>query len=472
MSSKFNIRKASSNANDGFTETIEYKVLHCGNVEGNNNKFYCIEIQKNDKGVFRLFTHYGRLNSSNIYEIRDSIDGAPITNLSAAQSELEKIVKKKLKGKTKKDKEGNKYSENYEEVDVVAPSVGSENIHKVAKTQVAITSPVAIDTSKYDKEAARILDQIINENVHNITQMTSLKLTSNGFETPLGPVTKQHCDRARKPLDTINSKLNKDGAIEIVTEDVVKAQNLYFSLIPHDFGRKITDEDWILDSRKLTAAYDMLDQLETAVSMGNALQSSQAHRMNALGSDLGLLPRGSEWDRIEKYVSTSKARNHQGSEVWKYKVKNIFKLRIPDERKRYEAGGKKLGNVQEVFHGSANANILSISKNGLIIPPVSAAHVCGRMFGNGVYGAINSTKSLNYSLGFWGGRKAKSSNIFLFVMDMAMGNTQEVFSSRGSGADRGYDSIWAKHGQSLYNDELIAYNLNQVTIKYLVEMSV
>jgi poly [ADP-ribose] polymerase len=470
MAGKFSIRKASSNANEGYTETVEYKVLHCGNVEGNNNKFYCIEIQKNTNGDFRLFTHYGRLGSSNIYEIRDSVDGNPITDLSTAQSEMEKIVKKKLKGKTKKDKDGNKYTENYEEVDVVAPSVGSENIHKVAKKSVAVNTSAAIDTSSYDKEAARILDQVIDENVHSITQMTSLKLTANGFETPLGPVTKQHCDKARQPLDLLNKNLNKKGEIKKITDEVVKAQNLYFSLIPHDFGRKITDEDWILDSQKLSEAYDMLDQLETAVSMGNALQSSQAQRMDALGSDLELLPRGHEWDRIENYIRSSKAGNHRSSNVWQYKVKNIFKLRIPDERKRYEKGGKNKGNVEEVFHGSANSNILSISKNGLIIPPVNAAHVCGRMFGNGVYGAINSTKSLNYSIGFWGGRKTKYNNAFLFIMDMAMGKTQEVYSQKYNGADGGYDSVWAKKGRSLYNDELIVYNLNQVTIKYLVEM--
>jgi len=214
----------------------------------------------------------------------------------------------------------------------------------------------------------------------------------------------------------------------------------------------------------------MLDQLETAVSMGSALQSSQAQRMDALGSDLEILPKGDEWNRIEKYIRTSKAGNHQGSNVWKFKVKNIFKLRIPDERKRYETGGKKVGNVIEVFHGSASSNILSISKNGLIIPPVNAAHVCGRMFGNGVYGAINSTKSLNYSLGYWGGRGTQYNNAFLFVMDMAMGTPQNVTSSKYNGADKGYDSVWAKKGQSLYNDELITYNLNQVTIKYLVEM--
>lgn len=469
MPVKFNIRKASNNSNEGFTETVDYKVLHCGNVEGNNNKFYCIEVQKNNKNQYRLFTHYGRLNSSNIYEVRDTADGSPIMDSALVCAEMAQIIKDKLKGKTKKDKDGKTYKENYEEVDVVAPSVGSENIHRKTTKTVAVTA-AAIDTSKYDREASRILDQVIDENVHSITSMTSLKFTVNGFETPLGPVTKQHCDRARQPLVALNKALDATGSISI-SDDIIRAQNLYFSLIPHDFGRKITESDWILDSKKLSDEFDMLDQLETAVSMGNSVNSTQSQRMNALGSDLLLLKDRDEWRRIENYVKNSRADNHKSTSVWNYKVKNIFKLTIPHERQRYDNKGGKIGNVTEVFHGSANSNILSITKNGLIIPAVNASHVTGRMFGNGIYGAINSTKSLNYSIGYWGGRKTKYNNSFLFIMDMAMGRTQEVFQSKGNGADKGYDSVWAKKGRALCNDELIVYDLSQVTIKYLVELN-
>ena len=41
MAVKFKARKVITPDTDGFDETEMFKVLHCGNVEGNNNKFYC-----------------------------------------------------------------------------------------------------------------------------------------------------------------------------------------------------------------------------------------------------------------------------------------------------------------------------------------------------------------------------------------------------------------------------------------------
>jgi hypothetical protein len=92
------------------------------------------------------------------------------------------------------------------------------------------------------------------------------------------------------------------------------------------------------------------------------------------------------------------------------------------------------------------------------------------MHGDGVYGAINSTKSLNYSIGFWGSSRSKFKNSFLILADFAMGKTYTSQSTNFNGAPKGYDSIWAKKGRSLYNDELIVYSLPQCTLKYLVEM--
>ena len=37
---------------DEYTETVMFEVLACGNVTSNNNKFYCIELQRDPKTVF------------------------------------------------------------------------------------------------------------------------------------------------------------------------------------------------------------------------------------------------------------------------------------------------------------------------------------------------------------------------------------------------------------------------------------
>lgn len=467
---KLQVRKAQSNSCEGYSETVQFKVLHQSNVETNHNKFFTIEIQKNPSGEYRIFTHYGRLGISNIYEVRECWKevAGPITDFAAIEKEFSSIIKKKLRGKRNKE---TGEMEAYVEVDTPAPSVGSENIcgkSTVTKKQVT-TSKVAIDTSSFDPIVSKLLDQLIDENIHNITSHTNITYTANGFSTPLGPVTQEHVDKARIPLNELNKIMGRKGQVK-PTNDVKSLNSLYFSLIPKPFSRKISEEDMILDAKQLELEFDILDQLATGVQMGSAMSGSAAQKMNALGTEIDVLKDKSEIDRIKHYIESSKAGNHRGTNVWRYKVKRIFKMQIPEERSRYKAAEKRFGNIQEVFHGSANANLLSILKGGLIIPPSSAGHVTGRMFGDGLYGANNSTKSLNYSIGYWGARSSQYGNAFLFLCDFAMGKQYDAHSAIYNGAPRGYDSVWARKGRSLYNDELIVYKLEQCSLKYLVEM--
>lgn len=469
---KLKVEKVKGPENNGFSETVLFKVLNQSNVTSNRNKWYCAEIQKHPDGRYRIFTHYGRVGISNIYEIRQFMDGIPITEYSLIEKEFHKIINKKLKGKlvSNPDNPGEKMREAYVEVDTPAPTVGSENI--CGKTQVVKkqASPnIVIDTSSYDPIISKLLDQLIEENIHNITSHTNITYTANGFSTSLGPVTQEHVDKARAPLDELNKLMGRKGSAT-PTNDVKALNSLYFSLIPKPFSRKISEEDMILDAKQLELEYDILDQLATGLQMGSAMSGNTAQRMNALGTEIEILNDLDEVRRIKKYIRTSKASNHKGMDVWKYDVKTIFKVQIPEERARYESMGKKKGNIKEVFHGSSSSNCLSILKGGLIIPPTQSGHVTGRLNGNAVYGAIQSTKAMNYATGFWGTKRSSYNNIFLFLVDFAMGKTYETTSSTPNGLPRGYDSVWAKPGY-LYNHELMVYKLEQQTIKYIVELT-
>jgi len=456
--------KVASIDTDGFTKTIEYEVLHQSHVGVNHNKFYCLEIQCNPKKKkYRLFSHYGRLGKTNVYDVR-----GPIDTEEEAKKEFDSILKKKKRGKKVTRKDGSTEKEQYVKVDTVMPSVGSDNIRS-KKASVTVKTVDHIDSTAYnDPLVSKVIDLITDENIHNITSKTTLKLTVNGFETPLGPITKEHVTRAKIPLMEIKSAF-VDGRTP-PTKEVERANSEFYSLIPHSFGHKITEDDWILDDVKLLSEFDLLEQLETAVSMGSAMSKSATQRMKALGTEVKLLKDKKEFNRIARKFKNSRADNHRGTNVWDYKIKNIFTLKIPDERKRFELRGAKLGNRRELFHGSKNCNILSILKNGLIIPPCNASHVTGRMFGPGIYGAHNSTKALNYSIGFWSSKRNRYNSSFLFLTDFAMGKEYEAYSQMYDGAPKGYDSVHAKSGRGLCNDEYIVYNTHQSTLSYLCEL--
>jgi poly [ADP-ribose] polymerase len=142
----------------------------------------------------------------------------------------------------------------------------------------------------------------------------------------------------------------------------------------------------------------------------------------------------------------------------------MFSVKVHEMDKNFDT---KLGNVTEVYHGTSQANLLSILKSGLKTSPPSSAYIAGKMFGNGIYGAINSSKSLGYTFGRWGGSQGDSG--WLFVCDFAMGKIHEPHGTCSRPA-AGCDSVWAKsHKCGLNHDELIVYRNNQVNIRYLLE---
>ncbi len=458
------VRKVHSSSAGDFNETVRFAVLHCANVTGNNNKFYCIEIQKNSDGEFRLFSNYGRLETSEVFEVREEDKNGDPLSEERCNKEFDKILKTKQRGKNVK--RGNEtIRESYSIVDVVAPTVGSTNIRNASEVSVQGHAPM-VKTDDRDPEASRVINMMVSENVHNITSNTTIKFTNRGFETSLGPVTEPHLDKAADALGALRDQFNGVQQLDDTDRDVRDANSEYFSLIPRAFGYRITSSDMILTPDKLAEEFDLLDNLRTAVRAG--LNSGDDDNDDRVSIDLVQLNRtDAEFQRINDYYESTKHRSHDSG---RYRIKNMYTLNIPSVQGRYDPVAAKLGNVQELFHGTKTANMLSISLNGLIIPPTGAAHVTGRMFGNGIYGANCSTKALNYATNFWGGRANKTKTAFMLIVNFAMGREYVAHSHRYQGAPSGYDSVWGKKGQALLNDELIVYNLNQATITHVLEL--
>lgn len=122
-----------------------------------------------------------------------------------------------------------------------------------------------------------------------------------------------------------------------------------------------------------------------------------------------------------------------------------------------------------LWHGTRAHNVLSILKGGLIIPTSAGGYtITGRMFGDGVYFSDQSTKSLNYAYGYWGGG-SRDHNCFMLLAKVAMG---KAYTPPGptQRLPAGYDSMFAKGGRSgVQNNEMIVYKLPQAHLSYLCE---
>ena len=136
----------------------------------------------------------------------------------------------------------------------------------------------------------------------------------------------------------------------------------------------------------------------------------------------------------------------------------------------FEAKSAEIGNVKLHWHGTRASNLLSILKQGLIIPPASATQCTGRMFGNGIYGSEQSTKALNYATNYWNQSGDGNQRVYMLLCEFAMGKEYAFKNSyRGALPKPGHDSTYVKPGSNVINQESIVYDPAQVRIKYLCE---
>lgn len=157
-----------------------------------------------------------------------------------------------------------------------------------------------------------------------------------------------------------------------------------------------------------------------------------------------------------------------------YKVNNKKTKGVFDK----EGYGKARYKDRKLFwHGSRNQNWFNIVQTGLMIRPSGVVHT-GSMFGDGIYFANKSRKSLGYSSvrgSYWAG--GSSDKGFLALYDVWHGKQKKIlhhdsscYSLSKSVLDReGYDSVYAQGGADLRNDEFIIYDGKQCTISYLIE---
>lgn len=332
--------------------------------------------------------------------------------------------------------------------------VGNHELRQIAKSQLLKSSNPTLD---------KLIDRLVQANVHRITSTTQIQFNSSTglFSTPLGIVTPDGINEARNLLVSLNQYVaNRDWD----SSEMRRTVSNYLRIVPQAVGMKLNVQVLFPDSAAIQKQSDVLDSLEAsyAALQTQAPASSAGNKSveQVFRVDLDVLSDDRERRRIIDWYENSKKDMHNYGHI---KVRDIFVVNIHSMTNAYE---NQTVPHQEVWHGTSQANCLSILKSGLKTAPPSTAAIAGKMFGNGIYGAINSSKSLGYTFGRWGQGGVGDSG-WLFVCQFAMGKTHIAYNSCGKPA--GYDSIWAKAGRGLYNDELIVFRNNQVKIKYLLE---
>ena len=474
-------------------ESLKRWTLNFTDIVANNNKFYNAEIVKADNGKIYLYTVYGRVGASGAKEYRACQDQ------HHAEIEGEKIIKSKTK-------------KGYVEVKLAKSDIGSEVGKSKMDNSVSIEALKKMGATVVEKDATPSkLHSEVQDLVRTWFGVTQefVELNLDTKKCPLGQLSIDQIDLAKKILDEARIQVH---AKKVDTQELNKLTSQYYSNIPHVLPHRI-DADLLRfdDDPKIDRALDILDvfadakNVQAVISKKTAVDSQYA----TLNADLEWLdPTNPTWKWLDNLVHATRASNHSG--LGRLKTHKIFKVNRNNEEKYWfetsekiakECGkfvpsevyakyvekrediGKDLmslyksANILPGWHGTRRANMIGITTKGLLIRPSGVVHA-GSMYGDGIYWAVHSTKSMNYcdvKGSYWA--QGSNKTAYLFLADVAYG-TQKVVSSSHlytKSNIRPNHSVWAKSGggSGLYNDELITYTPTgagqQHRIRYIIE---
>lgn len=373
----------------------------------------------------------------------------------------EKTFQRKLNEKRRKG---------YKDVDVVDDESGSA----ASKSNLRAASIKALARPEFstDTRLADLIERIVSVNAHDIAMTSGGKivLADGQLRTPLGVIGRASLDQAEDLLKTlVDPKLAQDRKIAPLEQ--------YLTLVPQNTGRTRGWEDQFLSTANLSKQDEFLDQLRESlefIETQRAAADGTADEVKAAFKySLGIIePDDPRFKSVEKSFMRSINLKHSSSQ---YRLKALYDVNDVEENVlAYQKLRDELGNEQWLWHGTRASNVLSILSKGFYVPPASASFTTGRLYGDGVYLSNQASKSANYSGGYWAGQKL-SSTAFMFSAQVIKGREYKPKSNYGNNwrqVHSDYDSIDVDPSAStVLNHEAVVWNVNQINVRYLLELS-
>ena len=162
---------------------------------------------------------------------------------------------------------------------------------------------------------------------------------------------------------------------------------------------------------------------------------------------------------------------------FKVGTNRIFKV----TNKATEQAFKKGRKTKLLYHGTRNCNWMAVLQQGLKIRP-QGVQMTGSMFGDAIYFANKARKSIGYTSlrgSYWAG--GSESVGYLAVFEVNTGKEWNLLSNQRHKNwmmsidqkrvnQEGFDTVFAKGGADLLNDEYVIYDESRCTIRYLIEI--
>lgn len=391
-------------------EPILRRKFQLTNLDGNNNKWWMVELWPNNTYT----TTWGRVG----------VENPQSTTKYGDEWAVESKIREKL-------------AKGYVEVQLHKPSV-------------VVASTVA---GNIDPKLAGIVNTIFQEAGENIASYLAVGVDA---------LSEEQISMGRRYLSIVQSNYEDWQETQSAREYRTLASNVqqFFNTIPTKLPHRIDKDSVVYDLCQNLSEYEnRLNQLEAAVATMVIQRTGNVSNYDALGAKLEFLPNGQEYQTIADTISRTSVHGYRP------RVHDILRVEIPDERKKFEQDSTD--NPSHLFHGTRGANVRHILRSGLIIPRNAAN---GSMFGRGIYFANKFSKSANYC----SSNRAPYQFLFLVEVKLGRMYIADTDMGHLTSAPSGHDSVWGKEGHTrswggrLNWDEFIVYRPSQQTIRYLV----
>jgi len=398
---------------------------------GNSNKVYIMEELPDG----RIRCDYGRVGKELTTEYKD-------------KSKWDSVYKQKL-SKTK----------GYTDVtDLMVEPVNNANGSKTVDIQ--------------DKDVRALIEDLMNFANKSIQQ--NYKVTQEA-------VSEQQVNTAQDVIDSINKILKVGVDLKILNDLLMK---LYITIprkmkdVRDHLFEPITNSNTLKIAKELIGnEQDTLDTmagqvklLKQKATLVNKTNNAGSTILDQMGVSIEVEKDPKMLELIYKLLGSSKDQ-----------VKRIFRVNNPKTKDTFDkfVTNAKVKKKRLYFHGSRNENWFNLLQSGILIRPAGAVHT-GSMFGDGIYLADKAQKARGYSSlkgSYW--TKGSSNKGYIALYDSHLGNQKEILHHTSSCYSlcesqlkrEGYDSVFAKGGADLINNEYVLYNTKQCTISHLLELN-
>lgn len=333
-----------------------------------------------------------------------------------------------------------------------------------------------ITSLRQDKAATSFVDMTDREisELLNALQRYSKQHIAETYTVSANEVTMLQIDEAQRIIDDLsmnicnmNGQQINDRLLKLYTVVPRRMKKTQYHLIEANGDIAVQRKE----AKKFIAQeQDNIDVMRQQVSMQSAGTSGTTL---TLADALGIMIEHTTQEDIDTIKKLMGANAHQ--------FKRAFKVVNHSTQKKFE--GRKTRShkpwTKLLWHGSRNENWLNILKTGLLIRP-SGVVLTGAMFGNGIYFANKAQKSIGYTSlrgSYWASGNDHRAFLAIYEVNSGMEYRTKVRESWMSNCNHHtlqskgqYDSLFCEGGADLRNDELIVYDADQCSIKYLIEI--